>query len=113
MKLVRDKVPDIIRRSGREPKVKRISGEELGEALKEKLVEEARELREPGDMYGELADVLEVVDALIGHYGIDRGKLEDVKEKKLEHAGGFTKGFILSDDKQDEQSFKAARRLNQ
>jgi predicted house-cleaning noncanonical NTP pyrophosphatase (MazG superfamily) len=97
-KLVRDKVPDIIRRSGRKPVVRRISGEELKSALKEKLVEEASELKESGDVYGELADVLEVVDAIISCYGLDRGKLEDAKKKKLEWAGGFTEGSVLSGD---------------
>ncbi len=100
-KLVRDKVPDIIRRGGREPEVRRISGEELKNALKEKLVEEARELKESGDVYEELADVLEVVDAIIGRYSLDRGKLEDVKKKKFERAGGFVEGFLLAGNKQE------------
>ncbi len=98
MKLVRDKVPDIIRHSGREPDVRRISGEELKDALKEKLIEEARELKESGDVYEELADVLEVVDAIIESHGIDRQKLLDEKGEKLRRAGGFKEGFLLLDD---------------
>jgi predicted house-cleaning noncanonical NTP pyrophosphatase (MazG superfamily) len=102
MKLVRDKIPDIIRRSGREPEIRRISGEELKGALKEKLVEEARELKESGDVYEELADVLEVVDAIIERFSIDRQRLDDMKKKKLEHAGGFTEGLLLANDQRDE-----------
>ncbi len=98
-KLVRDKIPEIITRSGREPDVRRVSGEELKEALKEKLVEEARELKEAGDVYEELADVIEVTDAIIERYNVDRRKLEDVKKRKLERAGGFSEGFVLLDDK--------------
>ncbi len=97
-KLVRDKVPDIIRREGREPEVRRISGEELRNALKEKLIEEAIELKEAGDVYGELADVLEVVDAIILRFDVDRERLEGVKKEKLERAGGFEEGFMLSGD---------------
>ena len=97
-KLVRDKIPDIIRRSGREPDVRRVSGEELEEALKEKLVEESLELKEAGDIYEELADVLEVVDAIVARLNIDRERLDDVKKKKLERAGGFTEGLVLSGD---------------
>ncbi len=110
MKLVRDRVPDIIRHSGREPEVRRISGEELKKALKEKLVEEALELKEAGDTYEELADVLEVVDAIVERFGIDRKRLDDVKKKKLGRAGGFTEGFMLADDG---QSYKAARHSSQ
>lgn len=101
-KLVRDKIPGIIRQSGREPQVKRISGEELKAVLKEKLVEEAYELKESDDIYGELADVLEVVDAIIDNYAVDRGKLAVIKKEKLEHAGGFKAGYYMVDHKSDE-----------
>lgn len=99
-KLVRDGIPEVIRQSGREPAVSRLSGEKLRLALKEKLVEEALELKEADDIYEELADVLEVVDAVIQQYGIDRLKLEKVKNEKHERVGGFSKGYYLHDDKQ-------------
>jgi predicted house-cleaning noncanonical NTP pyrophosphatase (MazG superfamily) len=98
MKLVRDRIPDIIRRSGREPDVRRISGEALEDALKEKLVEEALELKKSGEIYEELADVLEVVDAIIESYGIDRQRLLDVKGEKLRRAGGFKEGYLVLDN---------------
>jgi predicted house-cleaning noncanonical NTP pyrophosphatase (MazG superfamily) len=97
-KLVRDKVPDIIRQSGREPGVERVSGEWLKLALKDKLVEEACELRVSDDVYEELADVLEVVDAIIERYEIDRPKLEKARKEKLDRAGGFKEGYVLSED---------------
>lgn len=94
-KLVRDKVPDIIRDSGREPVVKPISGESLKKALKDKLVEEAVELKNSNSLYDELADVLEVVEALIEQYGLDRQKLEEARKEKLRRAGGFKRGYLL------------------
>ncbi|AFD00341.1 hypothetical protein Mtc_1589 [Methanocella conradii HZ254] len=94
-KLVRDKVPDIIRESGREPAVKPISGEGLKKALKDKLVEEAVELKNSNDLYDELADVLEVVEALIEQYGLDKQKLEEARKEKLRRAGGFKRGYLL------------------
>ena len=97
-KLVRDGVPGIIRRSGREPEIKRISGEELKAALKEKLVEEALEFKDSSDVYEELADVLEVVDAIIDEFGIDRVKLDEAKKEKHRRAGGFKDGYYLADD---------------
>lgn len=98
-KLVRDGIPDVIRQSGREPIVSRLSDEELRLALKEKLVEEACELKESDDIYQELADVLEVVDAMIEQYGIDRQKLEKMKNEKHRRVGGFREGYYLQDDK--------------
>ncbi|HTY89669.1 MAG TPA: nucleoside triphosphate pyrophosphohydrolase [Methanocella sp.] len=98
-KLVRDRVPDIIRQNGREPEVERVSGEWMSLALKDKLVEEACELRQSDDMYEELADVLEVVDAIVEYYGIDRARLELAKKEKLDRVGGFKEGFMLSNEK--------------
>ncbi len=97
---MRDGIPDVIRRNGREPVVSRLSDDELRHALKEKLVEEALELKEADDSYEELADVLEVVDAIIEQFGIDRQQLEKVKKEKNRRAGGFSKGYYLHDDKQ-------------
>lgn len=97
-KLVRDKVPDIIRGSGREPDVERVTGEWLKLALKDKLVEEACELRGSEDLYEELADVLEVVDAIAEYWDIDRLKLENIKKEKKDRAGGFREGYVLGDD---------------
>jgi predicted house-cleaning noncanonical NTP pyrophosphatase (MazG superfamily) len=97
-KLVRDRVPDIIRKSGREPDVEKATGEWLNLALKDKLVEEACELRQSKDVYEELADVLEVVDAIIEYNEVDRSRLEKAKKDKLESAGGFRQGYVLRDN---------------
>jgi predicted house-cleaning noncanonical NTP pyrophosphatase (MazG superfamily) len=97
-KLVRDRIPEIIRQRGREPEIRRVSGEELRNALKDKLVEEALELRESDDIYGELADVLEVVDAIIERYGLDRQKLDEAKYEKQRRAGRFKEGYLLLGD---------------
>ena len=94
-KLVRDRIPAVIREGGREPEVTHVVGEMLRKALKDKLVEEAMELREAGAIEEELADVLEVVDALVEQYGIDRGRLEAIKKEKYDRLGGFTHGHYL------------------
>lgn len=98
-KLVRDKVPDLIRASGREPEVERASGEWLRLALKDKLVEEACELRHADDVVEELADVLEVLDAIVERYGVDPARLEKARSDKRERAGGFREGYLLSGEK--------------
>jgi predicted house-cleaning noncanonical NTP pyrophosphatase (MazG superfamily) len=94
-KLVRDRIPDVIRESGREPEITHVKGEDLKIALKDKLVEEALELRDTERVEEELADVLEVVDAIIRQYGINREHLETIKKEKHDLRGGFTEGHYL------------------
>lgn len=97
-KLVRDRIPEIIRQQGKTPVVEQISGERLRLALKDKLVEEASELREAGDdeVIEELADVQEVVDALIEAYGLDRSTVELARKDKKAKRGGFSEGLYLA-----------------
>ncbi len=94
-KLVRDRIPDVIRASGREPEVTHVKGEMLKQALKDKLIEEALELKDTEDVEEELADVLEVVDAIIGNYGIDRSKLAILQKEKHDRLGGFSCGHYM------------------
>ncbi|MCI0711669.1 MAG: nucleoside triphosphate pyrophosphohydrolase [Chloroflexi bacterium] len=58
-KLVRDNIPEIIAANG--------------QALRQKLVEEAQEVLQakPDELVNELADVYEVLDALIAAYDLD------------------------------------------
>jgi predicted house-cleaning noncanonical NTP pyrophosphatase (MazG superfamily) len=68
-KLNRDGVPDLIRRDGGRVETRRLSDDEFGAALREKIVEEAREVAAAGsrgETIEELADLLEVVRALTG-----------------------------------------------
>jgi predicted house-cleaning noncanonical NTP pyrophosphatase (MazG superfamily) len=94
-KLVRDRIPEIMRREGKSPEVEEIKGERLRAALKDKLVEEALELHVAGDIREELADVLEVADAIIDVYGLDAREIQALKRKKCEERGGFDKGYFL------------------
>ena len=66
-KFVRDKIPDIITASGRRAVVDRLGHSAYVDALHEKLLEEAAELRAAGslaDVTDEAADVLEVLIAI-------------------------------------------------
>jgi len=98
-KLVRDRIPEIMRREGKTPDVGRVTGERLREALKDKLVEEALELRAAAsaaaDVRAELVDVLEVADAIVDAYGLDRAEIEELKKKKHAERGGFKEGYYL------------------
>jgi len=63
-RLVRDKIPEIIKESGKIPITRIADEEEYKTALKEKLLEEVKEFNGSGDLE-ELADVLEVIHYLL------------------------------------------------
>jgi predicted house-cleaning noncanonical NTP pyrophosphatase (MazG superfamily) len=96
-KLVRDRIPEIIRARGEEPIVHAISGEALLDALIAKLAEEGEELRSAaaGDRAEELADLMEVVRAIALHLTIDLQELEAIVASKREERGGFAGGLWL------------------
>lgn len=95
-KLVRDNIPEHIRTKGGTP-VTHIADEiEYWQKLKEKLEEEVRELIE-AESVEELADVFEVLDAIMEHKGFDPAEVQWVKEKKAEERGKFKERIILDE----------------
>ena len=95
-KLVRDKIPEILDMK-LVPYEKRIASEDEYRAeLIKKLVEEVREFAEVGSPE-ELADVLEVVEAL--KTLPDYKNVEELKSKKREERGGFAERIILKGEK--------------
>jgi predicted house-cleaning noncanonical NTP pyrophosphatase (MazG superfamily) len=96
-KLVRDRIPELIRNSGDEPAVRKANQHELESFLLAKIVEEAQEFKETGDI-DELVDILEVLDAFMEYRKIDSGLIEIQQHAKRLARGGFTEGFILEMD---------------
>lgn len=94
-KAVRDRIPDIIRASGKECEVKVLAKDEFVEALAQKLQEELDEYRQSGDV-AELADLVEVVYAIVEHKGISMADFERLREEKLRARGGFKKRLLLT-----------------
>ena len=91
-KLVRDKIPDLIRSSGGIPQVKKLSAEHYREALLEKLHEEVAELSLEQTCEGvlqEAADVLEVLTAIAADHGATLDTIVAVARQKGEERGGF------------------------
>jgi predicted house-cleaning noncanonical NTP pyrophosphatase (MazG superfamily) len=95
-KLVRDKIPQIIRAEGGEPVVRIAEAGEYRELLRAKLVEEAGEVATADDAHvlEELADVLEVVLALAADLGLDAGGLEKLRAAKAADRGSFTERMV-------------------
>lgn len=100
-KLVRDRIPEVIKADGRKPKVRRLSGEALLAALDGKLDEERAEfIAAEGDeaKCEELADMVEVIIALACQHGCDEAGLMEIVARKREERGGFSEGLFYVGD---------------
>ena len=79
-KLVRDKIPEILRLRGINYNSHIAKEEEYLEKLKEKYFEEMKEFFEENDKV-ELADILEITYAFRDYFDIDEELLEDLAKK--------------------------------
>ena len=95
-KLIRDKIPEIINKRGGKAVVHKANSQEYWKKLKEKLLEEVKEFFK-NETIEELADILEVVEAIRVFKKFDNKKVLDVKRKKLKERGGFRKRIILEE----------------
>ncbi|HEY1641002.1 MAG TPA: nucleoside triphosphate pyrophosphohydrolase [Streptosporangiaceae bacterium] len=102
-KLVRDRIPEIIRDNGGQPATRILSQEDFRAALIAKLGEEAHEVSAApaADLPGELADVLEVLRALAGAAGLTWAELTDEAARKRAERGGFRDRIFLEHVDQD------------
>ena len=97
-KLVRDKIPEIIKADGKKPITRILSLDEFETILKRKLVEESSELlraRTKEDLIGELADVYEILDTILELEDIDRSDVRARQTEKKRQRGGFEKRIYL------------------
>lgn len=98
-KLVRDLIPELIRQSGRNPNVRHISGDDLVRALGAKLIEEAEEVAASvtnrDDLIEDLADLTEVIAAVMKIRGIDGREVADAAAAKAGTRGRFETGAWL------------------
>ena len=97
-KIVRDKIPEIIKQKGEIPVTHIADEEEYWQKLKEKLKEEVDEFLE-NSSEEELADILEVVYAICDYMKTEKEKLETIRQKKSEERGGFENRIILDETK--------------
>lgn len=93
-KLVRDKIPEIVRDDGKDCDVEIASKDKHYKLLKEKLIEETEEFLEDENLE-ELADILEVLFSLSESLGYREEDLLKKREDKKHERGGFKKGIIL------------------
>jgi predicted house-cleaning noncanonical NTP pyrophosphatase (MazG superfamily) len=95
-KLVRDKIPQIIRAKGLEPVIYVADPHEYAARLRDKLTEEVAEFLASDSDLEELADVLEVVYALAALTGTGQEQLEKLRASKADERGGFADRIIWS-----------------
>lgn len=96
-KLVRDQIPAIIIAAGSQPSARVLDHASYQSALRAKLLEEAQEAQTaPGEqLIAELADVLEVLQALVKAYDMSWEDIEREAERKHAERGGFDRRLFL------------------
>lgn len=97
-KLVRDRIPEIIERSGKKYTTRVLEQTEYIKELKKKSFEELEEytnVENDEEALGELADLLEIIHALAENYGASIEKVEELRKQKAEERGGFKEKIFL------------------
>jgi predicted house-cleaning noncanonical NTP pyrophosphatase (MazG superfamily) len=94
-KLVRDKIVQSTETQGGTVKYHILKGKKFTEALLTKLIEEANELKTSDLSIGELADLKEIVEALVDHLEVDEKDLSKRQLEKKEKNGAFSKGHFI------------------
>jgi predicted house-cleaning noncanonical NTP pyrophosphatase (MazG superfamily) len=93
-KLVRDKIPEVIRENGKQCKTRKMKPEEVEAYFRSKVQEELDELFEDPNPE-EMADLMEVVDCLRKMLSLSIEEVIDAKYNKRAERGSFEKGIIL------------------
>jgi len=103
-KLIRDRISDIIAADGGKAVTRVLDEAEYRSALENKLLEEVQEMRQaplPGaggqgaHKAEEIADIYEVLDAIIVANGFSASDIQVLKAKKRAERGGFEKRLFL------------------
>ncbi len=105
-KLVRDEMPviyeDDVKRgiTAKGYSIRYMERKETLDRLKDKLLEEANEVFEayggdPERLKEEIADVIEVIDAILHHNDISLAEVLEIRDAKRRKKGGFEKGVFL------------------
>jgi predicted house-cleaning noncanonical NTP pyrophosphatase (MazG superfamily) len=97
-KLVRDRIPEIIDKTGKTLTSRILSTEEYIEALRKKSYEELEEYMNASDndsALEELADLLEIIHALAEVHGSTADEVEKIRVRKAEERGGFKEKIFL------------------
>jgi predicted house-cleaning noncanonical NTP pyrophosphatase (MazG superfamily) len=95
-KLVRDKIPQIIEQSGKSCVCETLSDEQYIRMLNEKLLEEVKEYLE-NETVEELADIGEVMHAILTFKNVSIEEFQKTRLEKLEARSGFMDKILLKE----------------
>lgn len=95
-KLIRDKIPEIIEAKGSKAIVEILDKDNFLKYLNTKLGEELKEYLEDGSVE-ELADLVEVIYALLDCKGVSLEEFEKIRLAKVEERGAFKKRLFLKE----------------
>ena len=99
-KLVRDRIPEIIELDGCDCKYHVAEDNEFERLLHAKILEEVQEfIAKPSAE--EMADILEVLEAVRKHHKIDLDSIKHQKVMKKVNRGGFDKKYVLESTKKN------------
>lgn len=93
-KLVRDKIPEIINADNRKAITRILDDDEYVKELNIKLQEEVKEYLEDNNAE-ELADIVEVIYAILDSKDITIEEFEKIRKAKVEKRGAFKKRIFL------------------
>ena len=93
-KLVRDNIPEIMVKNGAKPVVRVLTDEEYLKELNKKLLEEVNEYLDSGDIL-ELADIEEVLLAILDVKNVKREEFENKRKEKVLKRGAFKEKLFL------------------
>ncbi|GLB61724.1 nucleoside triphosphate pyrophosphohydrolase [Cytobacillus sp. NCCP-133] len=97
-KLVRDRIPEIIERSGKKFTTRVLDQTEFIKELKKKSFEELEEYtnaENDEEALEELADLLEIIHTLAETHGASIEMVEELRKQKVEERGGFKEKIFL------------------
>jgi predicted house-cleaning noncanonical NTP pyrophosphatase (MazG superfamily) len=95
-KAIRDKIPEIIKKSGKKYNLKQLDDNSFLTELEKKLFEELNEYTKSKDIE-ELADILEVIYRISKLKGVAPDELDKIRQDKAQKRGKFEDNLFLVD----------------
>ena len=95
-KLVRDKIPEIIRVEGRTVKSRILNDQEYRAELNKKLQEEVKEYLNDNNVE-ELADIVEVIYGILSSMDVSLKEFESIRMSKANKRGAFQNKVFLEE----------------
>jgi predicted house-cleaning noncanonical NTP pyrophosphatase (MazG superfamily) len=94
-KLVRNKIPEIV---GDKAEFKTLSNEDYRVALRDKLVEEAKEVKQAdgrANLVEELGDLEELIHAILEDASITYEEMDSIRHSKDMQRGNFSEKIVM------------------